>query len=283
MTPLMRKLQRSAAMFLFAILFIAGCRKDTTVLTGNYQKYPNIVYGTDTAQQKMDIFVNRNNKGNCPVVVLIHGGAWIQGSKDDFTGLGIDTFFAANGFAVVTMNYRLDGNYPYPSALDDVGLALASLAQHAGDWQIDPHRVCLFGRSSGSQLALMYAYTRNSSGDVKVVVDGFGPTDLSDSSVVNGPLGPNVAAMLGAYATNATQWHDASPLFYTQSAIPTVIFQGTADNLVPPIQSQLLQDSLANKNVPYLYEPWQGYNHGWVQQEWLQDRQVTLAWIQQFM
>jgi acetyl esterase/lipase len=215
--------------------------------------------------------------------VIIHGGAWVQGDKTDFNGSGLDTFFTANGCALINMNYRVDQFYKYPVPVEDIGLVLDYVKKNAATWQVNPNRVCLFGRSSGSQLALIYGYSMNTDNRVKVVIDGFGPTDLIDSSIVDGPLGVNVTYLLGPYVSNIQGWRDASPVFHMQGAVPTVIYQGTADNLVFPVQSQVLQDSLLARGVPNMLFYWQGVGHGWDQAGWVQDRDATLAWVKRFL
>ena len=225
----------------------------------------------------------KRDRGSTPVVIMIHGGSWVTGSKADFYGLGLDTFFAANNCALVNINYRLTSNYPYPDAIEDIGLVMDFIKKNAYTWQVNGDRVCLFGRSSGSHLALLYSYADNGDKRIKVVIDGFGPTDFTDSTLLYTPLGNNVAFMLGPYAENPKLWHDASPIFYMQTALPTVIFQGTADQLVYPKQSLMLQDSLLAHSFPCLYIPWVGNGHGWDQAKWLKCKDTTLKWIKNYL
>jgi acetyl esterase/lipase len=272
---------------LLLVLFMSSCTrgpKDNVKPSLPAQSYKNVLYGTDTTQQNMDVYLPAGrDTGNTPVVILIHGGSWVTGEKEDFDGLGLDTFFNDNGCALVNMNYRLDGQYKYPAPIDDIDLVMNFIKQKAGEWKINPNRVCLFGKSAGSQLALIYAYGHNKDNRIKAVVDGFGPTDLTDTSIVNTTLGGNVGYMLGPYNTNAQAWAEASPVNYMQGAVPTIIFQGTADVLVYPVQSQMLQDSLVTRNVQCMYVSWQGDGHGWDQNQWIQWRSATMDWLRRFL
>ncbi len=245
--------------------------------------YKNLVYGQDSTAQSMDLYLPMYVNKKSPIIILIHGGGWSSGNKDDFNNIGLDSFFTAHNCAVVTMNYRLVNSCPFSAEVDDIGLVIDYLKQKSIEWNIDPNRICLFGRSSGAHLALLYAYTRNSDKNVKAVIDMFGPTNLADSSIIVTPLGINVTDMLGAFLSNSQAWHDDSPIFYTHSAVPTVILQGTNDSVVYPIQSEMLEDSLFANKVPYLYLPWQGNGHGWNKSRWLESRDVTIAWIQRFL
>jgi acetyl esterase/lipase len=141
------------------------------------------------------------------------------------------------------------------------------------------------GKSSGSQIALLYAYSLNTEGRIKAVIDGFGPTNFVDSSIVYDPnLGGNVAALLGGpYVTNKQLWHDASPIFYMSGAVPTVIIQGTLDQVVYPIQSLMLQDSLVNRSIPSIYFSWDGNGHGWDQEKWLQCSDAAWEFVHRYL
>jgi acetyl esterase/lipase len=277
------------SLFVLSLLCIAGVQGCThhanvQVHPGPFTAYKNVVYGSDTVQQAMDVYLPlvRDMK-NTPVIIVVHGGGWVQGSKADFTGTGLDTFFTANGCAVMIINYRLDGKYKYPAPVDDIGLVMDYIKSKAAAWHINPDRVCILGRSSGSQLALIYAYTRNQEGRIKAALDFFGPTDLLDSTIAYEPLSQTVAYMLGPLDSNMQSWHDASPLFFTPRAVPTAIFQGTADSTVYFKQSQMLDDSLMAHNVPVVLYSWEGNSHGWWQQRWVECRVSALVWLQRYL
>lgn len=291
--------QNLKLLWLVPLICMLACEHKPQVVAdpaaGTFVAYPNLVYGTNDTEQNMDVDLPAvRDAQHTPVVVLIHGGSWVQGSKADFYGLGLDTFFTARGCAVVNMNYRIyffsyeqiappDNLCSYE--MQDVGLVMDYIRKMAGQWQINPDRVCLMGKSSGSQIALLYAYKYNTDGRIKAVIDGFGPTDFTDSSILTDVnLNDNVAALLGgAYDTNAAQWHNCSPVFYVAGAVPTVIFQGNLDVVVPPIQSLMLQDSLLTRGVPNLFFNWVGDGHGWQPDKWTECRDATWAFLSQYL
>lgn len=250
-----------------------------------FTTYKNIHYATaDSTAQTMDLYIPANaSENNTGIVVFIHGGGWVAGDKDDFNGLGLDSLLAAKNMAMATINYRLAGNHPYPANLDDIGYALEHLAGNAGKYHINPNRICLFGRSSGAHLALQYAYTRNSAGQIKVVVDMFGPADLTAPDIVNGVLEEDVRIMLGPYATNATAWRDASPIYHLAGAVPTLIMHGTTDSVVYTTQSTRLEDSLIVRGVPTSFIPWTGNGHGWNSTRWSESKDITIGFMEYYM
>lgn len=278
----------SSLFFMMSMLFMTTAASADTgkvmPASGGFETHKNIVYGRDTLQQSLDLYLPaKHDVVNTPVIVLIHGGAWVEGDKNDFNGFGLDSFFTANGCAVVVMNYRLDNVYKYPAQIDDVGLVMKFIRQKGEEWGVNANRVCLFGRSSGAHLALLYAYGRNEDNRVKAVIDGFGPTNFTDSTVVKGPLGINVTILLGQYESNKQLWHDASPIFYMNTAIPTVIFHGTRDDLIKPIQAQDLQDSLLSRGKPCMYINWTSHGHGWNQAKWNYAKVPIMAWLKQYL
>lgn len=246
--------------------------------------YKNVLYGTDTSQQVMDVYLPPgSDKAITPVVILIHGGAWYSGNKDAYDGLDIYSFFNANNYAVVNINYRLSVNYPYPSALNDIDAVIKYLATKRNQWNINSNNICLLGRSSGAHLALMYGYTRNAHQKVKAVIDFYGPTNLTDIAIINGQLGKDVTTMLGAYSDNAHLWHDASPINFVHNAVPTIIYHGSLDSLIPATQSQKLYDSLQVHGVPSILHYSPNTAHGWPDSTWRATQLTTIKWLNFFM
>jgi acetyl esterase len=87
-----------------------------------------------------------------PVLVFFHGGGFVLGNLDEFEP--ICTFLAAGASCiVVSVDYRLAPEHPFPSALDDAWAALRWVAQHAPAFGGDPARLAVAGDSAGGNLA----------------------------------------------------------------------------------------------------------------------------------
>ncbi len=245
------------------------------------KNYKNIVYGVDSVQQAMDVYLPANrDRINTPVIIFLHAGAWIMGDKSQLDGL--DSFFNENNCAVINMNYRLDSQYKYPAPLDDIDSVVSYLHSHAAEWQVNPDKVCLFGFSAGGHLALMYAYSRNTGKFVKAVIDNSGPSNLTDSNS-SASLQNSITVLLGSYNANKQLWHDASPVYYAKTAVPTVIIGGTADPLVFFSQSQELYDSLMSYSVPTRFIPLNRGGHVMSMSDWLAIRLPVIYWIKNFL
>ena len=244
----------------------------------------SIPYGEDTVRQSMDVFLPLvQDTDRTPVIVLVHGGAWYFGDKTSFSTLGFDTFLTEKGYAVVSINYRLVSNAKYPAQIEDIGMVMDYIKDKGADWKINPDRVCILGMSSGAQLALIYAYCKNKDGRIKAAIDLYGPTNLLDSTVVYSQLGGNAEALLGPIDSNREAWHDASPLFYTKTGVPTAIVQGPADSIVYFKHSKFLEDSLKANNIPVILYKWVAKGHGWHREKWMECREPMMAWIRKFL
>lgn len=87
-----------------------------------------------------------------PVVVFIHGGGWCVGDLDTYDGTARE-HAVGTGAVVVSVDYRLAPEHPYPAAVEDVWAATQWVAEHAGELGADPERLAVAGDSAGGNLA----------------------------------------------------------------------------------------------------------------------------------
>lgn len=90
--------------------------------------------------------------GPHPVLIYLHGGAFAIGSKR--THRAIAAAYAAQGYLVCNVDYRLAPKHPFPAALEDACAAWQWVADHAAQYGGDPQRMALAGESAGANLAL---------------------------------------------------------------------------------------------------------------------------------
>jgi acetyl esterase len=91
-----------------------------------------------------------------PVFVVFHGGGWVIGSAEEFDVIARQLANASNAI-VVSVDYRLAPEHPYPAPLDDCWRALQWSAAHAGDFGGDASRLAIGGDSAGGNLAAVCA------------------------------------------------------------------------------------------------------------------------------
>ena len=95
-----------------------------------------------------------------PVLLQIHGGAWVIGDKSQ-QGLPLMLHLAAEGWVCVAINYRLSPKATWPEHLVDCKRALAWVREHIAEYGGDPDLICVTGGSAGGHLAAMIALTAN--------------------------------------------------------------------------------------------------------------------------
>jgi acetyl esterase len=91
-----------------------------------------------------------------PVLVVFHGGGWVIGSAEEFDGIARQLANATDAI-VVSVDYRLAPEHPYPAPLDDSRRALRWTAAHAAEFGGDATRIAVGGDSAGGNLAAVCA------------------------------------------------------------------------------------------------------------------------------
>lgn len=226
-------------------------------------------YGTD-AKQKMDIYLPANRTTTTTkVIIMIHGGSWIGGDKNDFN-IVIDSLRKRlPDYAIFNVNYRLaalPSTNPFPTQENDVKAAVEFIYNNRASFLVSDKFV-LTGASAGGHLALLQAYKYQSPIKIKAVVDYCGPTDMAAmyTDYTGSPLQFGITALMsGTPATNAALYASSSPVTFvtTSNACPTIIFQGSADAIVnATTQSFALKTKLSTAAVANEYYVYAGLGH----------------------
>jgi acetyl esterase/lipase len=157
--------------------------------TDNTVRWENVAYvSSDSSAQVLDLYAPKDGT-NLPLIIWIHGGAFLFGSKDDILGEPVVLGLLLNGYAVAAINYRLSPEALFPAQLEDCKAAVRWLRAHAQQFGIDSKRIGIWGPSAGGYLATFLGVTGethefdvgenlNWSSRVQAVCDFFGPTDF---------------------------------------------------------------------------------------------------------
>ena len=103
-----------------------------------------------------------------PVVVFIHGGGWCVGDLDTYDGTARE-HAVGTGAVVVSVDYRLAPEHPYPAAVEDVWAATQWVAEHAVELGADPERLAVAGDSAGGNLAAVVSQLARDAGGPRIV------------------------------------------------------------------------------------------------------------------
>ncbi len=218
----------------------------------------------------LDLYLPPDAKEPAPGFMFIHGGGWSGGDRADYAYYC--TRFAKRGYVVATISYRLSGEAKFPACVQDAKCAVRWMRANAAANNMDPDRIAVMGGSAGGYLAMMIGYSSDVpdlegdggnpgvSSRVNVVINGYGPTDLTEPVA---QTAPQVTGLLGkTYAEDADLFRRASPITYlTPDDPPTLIIQGTVDDTVPVGQNDLLAKKLAEIGVACQYVKFEGWPH----------------------
>lgn len=226
----------------------------------------------DGAKLKMDVYPPQNPQGPAPVVVYVHGGGWMSGSKNDDIAR---TFFGElthRGYLVASLNYRLAPKYTFPAQIQDVKCAIRHLRANATVYNLDPEHIGAMGGSAGGHLVSLLGtsdasvgwdvgeYAEQSS-RIQAVIHMYGPSDLL-ALFKNWPQ-PVGEQVFGVSSNFDPRMADYSPLTYiTPDDPPFLILQGDLDGVVPIEQAQILFDRLQSAGVPAQFVLVKNAGHG---------------------
>jgi acetyl esterase/lipase len=226
----------------------------------------NIAYATVGGKSLLlDLYVPESEGGPMPLVIWIHGGSWRAGTKAACLALPL----TERGYAVASIEYRLSGVATWPAQIYDCKAAIRFLRAHAGEYNIDPDRIGVWGNSAGGHLAAflgvsgdMKEFEGNEgnpdhSSRVQAVCDWCGPTDLplivEQLAAADLPAAPKraVSDLLGGPLTEyLDRAREASPVnWVTPDDAAFLIVHGDRDRLVPLSQSEALYNALRDNGV----------------------------------
>lgn len=254
-------MQTSSSRIIYTVLFslaillgLSAWRNDkaryvSTDLPGRVER--DIVYGSNVNYQgrresmTMDVYYPPNLSAGkkYPMVMLIHGGTFLNGKKEDMAALCRQ--MADSGFVAITINYRLGWDYTTLgggcATLDVNGLTLANyraiqdahaamrfIAANADKYHVDKNWLFVGGGSAGAITALNVAYNTDKKildESLAMTVAKLGSIDTASNAYTTKFKIKGICDLWGALSD--------STLINKKTALPTIFYHGTADKLVP--------------------------------------------------
>ncbi|MBE1534110.1 alpha/beta hydrolase fold domain-containing protein [Actinomadura algeriensis] len=246
------------------------------MVTPELPKNATYSYGPGALQQ-VDAYWTDDGRGTAPrpAVLIVHGGYWLQGDKSAWE------YFArrlvADGYVVLSANYRLAPAAQWPAQRTDVLSALNFLKTNAARWNADPERVVVLGSSSGGHLATQLGTYGDGGERVRGVIalsppndpelaytDGAAPTANHQQR----KLRRAVVELLGCDPAEAVAgsrcWkllEDAKPATHADAAdAPMLVMHGTSE-FVPVTESRGLATALRAAGIEATIKTIEGSSH----------------------
>ena len=201
----------------------------------------NVAYRTDAGPSTVldvaqPLFGPQTNR---PAILIIHGGGWSAGSKNDMVYRTLMIDYAMKGYVVCNMNYRLVQEAPLPACIEDVQAAVRWMKSNAQKLGIDPQHIGTYGHSAGGHLSLMAGLTAG----VACAAGGAPPTEIGRA---------------GEWADHKEWW----PIGYIgKCATPFLVLQGGEDPTVRPNLTEDWVVKMQRAGTPVDYVKVHG-NHG---------------------
>ena len=219
----------------------------------------DVTYATpDGVPLTLDAYLPRHGAEPGPAVVLVHGGAFVAGSKDTGGVVAMARRLQDHGIATFAVSYRLAPQHTYPAAVDDVAAAVAWLRDpaQAATYGVDPERVGVVGTSAGATLALTLGARPAGVTRVRRVVALSAATLLTAEGLALGATEPTeVRATLDYLGCPAVDQcpvsEQASPaLTVTPGSSPALLVHGTAESIPLP-HAERMAAALTAAGVPH--------------------------------
>lgn len=238
------------------------------------RKFLDLQYAKGSERRKLDIYLPNEGSGPYPVIVDIYGGAWCFGNKSSFK-MEPAMQLLKRGFAVVSPNYTLATEAPFPTQIYEIKAAIRYIRAHSEEYKLDAERIALMGESAGAHLAALSAVSstigfleqdglgnEEYESNVQAVIALYCPSDLGkidvqfkilnmkpdiqDNTHKDSPLGVFLGNVNLKDIPDTVQ--KASPISYVNEKCPPFLFlHGTEDRTVPYLQSLDFAVKLAEK------------------------------------
>lgn len=223
----------------------------------------------------LDAFFSKNKKKN-PGIIMIHGGGWRSGNKNQMQVLAQE--ITAKGYSCFAIEYRLSLEAKYPQAIYDVKNAIKFIKDNAKRFRVDPDKIAVLGCSSGGQMAALIgttnedfgfedtSYKSKSSSKVQAIIDIDGILAFKHPESNEGEMA--AFWLNGTYKENPENWKQASALSHTNKNTPPILFinssferfhAGRDDMIVILNQNKIYNEVKTIQDSPHsfwFFQPW---------------------------
>jgi acetyl esterase/lipase len=209
--------------------------------------HSHISYGDGGKRNLLDVYQPVNKRpGGCPVLLQVHGGAWMIGEKEQ-QAKPLMYHMAERGWVCVAINYRLSPKAAFPAHIVDVKKSIAWIRENIEEFGGNGDFIAITGGSAGGHLSSLAALTPNKAEwqpgfeeadtTLQAAVPFYGVYDFLDRSNIRAdmPMDGMIAnkVMQCSREENPQLWDDGSPISHVSAdAPPMYVIHGSHDSLV---------------------------------------------------
>ena len=247
-------------------------------LRRRYATTRDVAYGDLGRRNQLDVWRRADlpDDAKAPVLIQVHGGAWVIGSKEQ-QGAALMGHLAERGWVSVAVNYRLSPRSTWPDQIVDVKRAIAWVKENIAQYGGDPGFIAITGGSAGGHLSSLAALTPG----LGAFQPGFEDADTSVQAAVplygvydfvnrDGTGRSDMEDMLSrlVFKSNLADarevWEQGSPMSWVGPAAPPFfVIHGTNDSLVPVEQARSFSRMLREtSDQPVVYAELPRAQHG---------------------
>lgn len=225
-------------------------------------------YASNSPLQRLDLVLPEKTPSPAPILVFIHGGAWISDDKADYAWAGLT--FASQGIAVALFNYQLSTTpgLHHPVHAQDLASLILYLSERGDHFGFDPRQIFISGHCAGAHMGAVLASSPpmlNALG----VAKRFWPKGYIGLSGIYDI--PQLSARYPRYrdwfltkvfSADESKWLGASPSqFKYANKEPWLLIHSAADELVEPKQTEDFAVVLKKQGVPTRVLRLEGLSH----------------------
>ena len=242
------------------------------------ERVHNLSYGPSGKRNLIDVYRNKSHPTGAPILIHVHGGAWVPVSHKDHQGKPLMLHLASRGWVCFAPNYRLSPPAVFPDHVIDVKKTIAWVREHAAEFGGDPNFIAIAGGSAGGHLSALAALTANdpeyqpgfedADTSVDACVPFYGVYDFTNDANIPAVKGRITfllerIVMKKKFSENRKDYEKASPLHRVRpDAPPFFIIHGQHDSLVPVAEARHFEQRLrAIAQSPVVYAELPGAQH----------------------
>jgi alpha-L-fucosidase 2 len=236
----------------------------------------DVIYGVVDGAGLLADLTYPEGRNALPAIVMVHGGRWRAGSKNEVR-YARGNVWATAGFFAMDIDYRLVGSSPAPGCYEDLYTAIRWIYTHAAEYKIDTNRLYLIGDSSGGHEVSLAAtlgagpYPKtggweSAPSEIKAVISISGAYDLNTLSWGNLWTPLTGEARIGFTTLSGPALEEArrmaSPIRHIgPQTKPMLLLHSDDDRSVPVQQAIDMDGALTAANVFHKFIHYKDHGH----------------------